>query len=83
MVGAKLANMPAHRPTDKSANLQTSQTAAAKAVNVSPRLVADAKAIQRADPALAAEVEAGKKTVHAAKRTSGGPWRLRWRSSPT
>ena len=25
MVAAKLANMPAHRPTDKSANLQTSQ----------------------------------------------------------
>lgn len=39
MVAAKLANMPAHRPSDNSANLQTSQADAAKLLNVSTRTV--------------------------------------------
>jgi hypothetical protein len=37
MVAARLANMPSHRPTDKSANLQTSQARAAELLNVSTR----------------------------------------------
>ncbi len=42
MVAAKLANLPAHRPPDKSANLQTSQARAAEMLNVSERTVASA-----------------------------------------
>src|SRR6516164_3396880 len=37
MIAARLANMPAHRPTDKSANLRTSQSEAASKLNVSER----------------------------------------------
>lgn len=39
MVAAKLANMPAHRPDNKAANLRTSQAEAAKLLNVSERTV--------------------------------------------
>lgn len=45
MVAAKLANMPPHRPVNKSANLQTlavSQSDAAAMLNVSERSVASA-----------------------------------------
>jgi len=34
MVAAKLANMPAHRPSDKSANLPTSQVSQAEAADM-------------------------------------------------
>jgi hypothetical protein len=37
MVAARIANMPGHRPGDKSANLQTSQPSAARQMNVSKR----------------------------------------------
>jgi len=51
MVAAKLANMPTHRPAEnKSANLPTSavsQPEAAKMLNVSERLLRDAKAVIR------------------------------------
>ncbi|HRH15448.1 MAG TPA: hypothetical protein PK225_14010 [Azonexus sp.] len=47
MVAAELANMPPHRPTDKSANLHTSQSAAAEMMEVSPRSVATAAKISR------------------------------------
>jgi hypothetical protein len=40
MVAAKLANMPAHRIADKSANLRTSQAEAADLLNVGTRSVA-------------------------------------------
>jgi hypothetical protein len=79
MVAAKMANLSigdnrgAHRPKEGFANLPTltassvSQSEAAIKLNVSPRLVADAKTIQRESPELAAKVEAGTITVHAAK----------------
>lgn len=68
MVAAKLANLPAHRPY-KSANLHTSpvsQPQAAKLLNVSPRIVADAKEIEREAPELAEKVSSGEITVRAA-----------------
>jgi hypothetical protein len=37
MVAARIANMPGHRPGDKSANLQTSQPSDARQMNVSTR----------------------------------------------
>jgi len=53
MVGAKLANMPAHRPAEyKSENFPTSavsQPQAAKLLNVSNRTIRDAKTIVGAD----------------------------------
>ena len=77
MVAAKIANLPAHRPTatDKSANLPTfeaaasavSQADAAQMLNVSERSVRAAKVVQAdAAPELAAKVEAGAVSVSAA-----------------
>ena len=69
MVGAKLANMRQGERTDMepSANLhKVSQADAARAVGVSPRLIADAKVIQEEDAKLAAKVESGGVTVNAA-----------------
>lgn len=64
MVAARLANMPAHRPADKSANLQTSQTDAAKRMHVSLRLVAAAKSIQdKGSAKLVEAVDSGKVVV--------------------
>lgn len=61
MVAAKLANMPAHRPGDKSANLQTSQSRAAELLNVSTRTVAAAAKVKDAGaPELVQAVEAGR-----------------------
>lgn len=67
MVAAKLANMPAHRPEDKSANLQTSQAKAAEMLNVSTRTVAAAAKVkdEGADELVRA-VESGKVSVSAA-----------------
>ena len=50
VVASKLANMPAHRPNDNSANLQTSQAEAAEMLNVSTRMVASVKAIEKDAP---------------------------------
>jgi N6-adenosine-specific RNA methylase IME4/ParB-like chromosome segregation protein Spo0J len=67
MVAAKLANMPAHRPDDKSANLQTSQESAGKLLNVSTRTVASAKYVQeKGSPELVTAVEQGQVSVSAA-----------------
>jgi hypothetical protein len=66
-VAAKLANMPAHRPCDKSANLQTSQSDAAKLLNVSTRSVASAKkVIEEAAPELVQAMDEGRASVSAA-----------------
>lgn len=66
-VAAKLANMPAHRPCDKSANLQTSQSDAAKLLNVSTRSVASAKkVIEEAAPELVRAMDEGRASVSAA-----------------
>lgn len=60
MVGAKLANMPAHRPSNKSANLQTSQADAANLLGVSTRSVASAAVVRdNGTPELVAAVERG------------------------
>lgn len=53
------------RQTGKSAGLVT-QTEAAALLNVSERMVRDAKSVQREAPELAAKVAAGGLTVHAA-----------------
>ena len=69
MVAAKMANLSNGQKTS-SANLQSTpvtQSDAAIKLNVSPRLVADAKTIQRESPELAKQVEAGTITVNAAK----------------
>jgi hypothetical protein len=74
IVASKLANMPSHRPDDKSANLRTSQAKAAKHLNVSPRSVSAAEAVRRdAVPDVVDAVEQGKVSVSAAcpfRRTS-------------
>ena len=53
-VATELANMPAHRPPNKCADLHSSPSVtladAADLLNVSRSLVADAKAIERTDP---------------------------------
>jgi len=66
MVAAKLAKLPPHRPTGgNSANLRTST--AAEMLNVSPRSVETARAVQEhATPTLIAAVEAGEVAVSAA-----------------
>lgn len=72
MAAARIAKMPAHRPAaagdDKSANLPTySQPQAAAQLNVSPRLVRSARAVQQnAEPELSLAVDQGRITVTAA-----------------
>jgi len=68
MVAAKIANMPAHRPEDKCANLRTSQPEAAEALGVSRRSVQTAAQILDEAPKLAKEVEAGNITLNAARK---------------
>lgn len=69
MVAANIANMPAHRPAEKSANLQTSQDDAARRLNVSSRTVADAVKVRRgAAPELRAAVEQGHLAVSVAAK---------------
>jgi hypothetical protein len=70
MVATTLANMRQGERTDlePSANLQkVSQEQAAALMNVSPRIVADAKVIADQSPELADRVAKGKLTVNAAK----------------
>ena len=67
MIAAKLANMPAHRPADKSANLRTSQSEAAAKLNVSERTVSSAVGVRaHATPELIEAVEQGKIKVSVA-----------------
>lgn len=69
MVAAKLANMPAHRPADNSANLQTSQSDAADMLNVSTRSVASAaKVLEEAPPEVVHAVESGAVSVSLAAK---------------
>jgi hypothetical protein len=68
MVAAKIANMPAHRPEEKCANLRTSQPEAAETLGVSRRSVQTAAQILDESPKLAKEVEAGKITLNAARK---------------
>lgn len=67
MVAAKLAKLPAHRPSDKSPNLGTSVADAAKSLNVGRGTVENAKVVQRdGAPELIAAVDAGEASVSAA-----------------
>lgn len=74
MVAARLANMPADRPSSNSANLQTSQTQAANTLQVSPRSVASAaKVIESGSPELIAAVESGQIKVSTAATVAESP----------
>ena len=74
MVAAKIANMPAHRPTDNSANLQTSRAQAAEMLNVSERTVNTAKKVEASGAEeLVAAVESGRVSVSAAADVSTLP----------
>ncbi len=74
MVAASLANMPAHRPSDKSANLQTSQTQAADMLQVSTRSVATAAKIERdATQELVDAVRAGSISLNLAAQVAELP----------
>jgi N6-adenosine-specific RNA methylase IME4 len=71
MAAARLANLPAHRPAEKSANLLTSQQDAAKRLNVSLRLVTAAKAVQDAGSARIQQlVDQGKLAVSQAVKAA-------------
>ena len=75
-VAAKLANLPAHRPANNSANLQTSvsQSDAASMLNVSTRSVAAAAKVQSAGvPELSAALDAGEVSVSAAAAVASLP----------
>jgi phage N-6-adenine-methyltransferase len=74
MVAAKLANMPAHRIADKSANLRTSQAEAADLLNVGTRSVTSAKKVEeKGSPELVAAVEEGKISVSTAAELTETP----------
>jgi ParB-like chromosome segregation protein Spo0J len=76
MVSGKLANLPAHRPAGKSANLRPSLTTkdAAAMLNVSPRSVETARAvIAKGTPELIKRVEKGEVSVSAAAVIAKAP----------
>jgi len=74
MVAAKLANMPAHRPSINSANLQTSQSDAAEMLNVSTRTVAAASKIQdEAQEEVIHALESGKVSINLATQFQALP----------
>ena len=70
MVAARIATMRQGERTDKPCvnSSKVSQSEAAKLLNVSRSIVQDAKFIQRESPELAAQVERGEKSIHAAKK---------------
>jgi hypothetical protein len=72
MVAEKLATLQDGQRADKlrnTANLPVvTRPQAAARLNVSERLLDDARAVRKASPKLAAEVERGEKTVTQAKR---------------
>lgn len=60
IVAAEIANLPAHRPSDKSAHVRTSQTEAAKLLNVGERTVQSAsKVLRNGAPELIEAVKTG------------------------
>ena len=74
MVAAKIANMPTHRPENKSANLQTSQGDAAKLLSTSTRSVASAKKVlSEGIPELAQAVNRGDVAVSVAAKIAAMP----------
>jgi N6-adenosine-specific RNA methylase IME4 len=74
MIAAKLANMSAHRPNNKSANLQTSQIDAAHLLNVSTRTLASAAFVRtNGSHALTQAVEQGAIPVSVAAKVAKLP----------
>jgi len=70
VIASKLANMP-HGGAFRSANLQiekVSQSAAAEMLNVSTRMVASVKAVEREAPELIEKMASGEMTTHEANR---------------
>jgi N6-adenosine-specific RNA methylase IME4 len=66
LVGARLANLPPHRPENKSASMRTysyTQPEAAKLLNVSERLIQYAKVILEEAPEEVPAIEQGDKTI--------------------
>lgn len=73
IVAGRLANLQHGQRVDRVANLQLSpvtQSAAAEMLNVSPRMVAAAKAIEREAPELVEFIEGGQVTVNSAAKIS-------------
>jgi N6-adenosine-specific RNA methylase IME4 len=73
MIGAKLANIShgGDRKSDQVANLpldKITQPQAAKLLNVSDRIIRDAKVILKEAPEKVQSIEHGKRTVHQVKR---------------
>lgn len=70
MIASELAKLaPSHHQVESAAGIQAAsmtQAQAAEAMQVSRDSVQKAKAITKADPALAAEVKAGKRSLHSA-----------------
>ena len=68
VVAARLATLPAHRPSDKSADLPTSvsQPEAAVLLNTSERSIRDVKRVERERPDLLPAIEAGTLSLNAA-----------------
>ena len=64
VIAARVANMPAYRPSNKSANMPTlSQPEAAALFNVSERMIRTVKAIEREAPERIPEIESGAMTA--------------------
>lgn len=71
IVAGRLANLQHGQRVDRVANLQLSpvtQSAAAEMLNVSPRMVAAAKAIEREAPELVEFIEGGLLTMNSAQK---------------
>ena len=69
MAAAELANMPPHRPSGKSANLQTSQPEAAKRFDIGTRYVASAAKVREfGAPELIDAVKRGRIVLREAER---------------
>lgn len=64
VIASRVANMPAYRPSNKSANMPTlSQPEAAALFNVSERMIRTVKAIEREAPERIPEIESGAMTA--------------------
>jgi N6-adenosine-specific RNA methylase IME4 len=64
VIASRMANMPAYRPSNKSANMPTlSQPEAAALFNVSERMIRTVKAIEREAPERIPEIESGAMTA--------------------
>jgi hypothetical protein len=78
MIAAELSNLKRGRPKKENVGIRTlSASAAADLLDVSRGTVQEARAIRKADPALADEVRRGETSVNAAKKKielAQAPW---------